>query len=43
MAGLTSGISMTQGMRADFHARVLTGMIKMGYDRLADIPAAVHV
>jgi len=31
------------GMRADFHARVLAGMIKMGYDNLADMAAAVHV
>jgi hypothetical protein len=31
------------GMRADFHARVLSGLIKMGYDHLADIQAAVPV
>jgi hypothetical protein len=27
------------GMRADFHARVLSGLIRMGYDRLADLHA----
>jgi hypothetical protein len=31
------------GMRADFHARVLSGLIKMGHDHLMDIRAAVPV
>lgn len=30
------------GMRADFHARVLSGLIKMGYDHLTDIPTAAR-
>jgi len=30
------------GMRADFHARVLAGMIRMGYDQLTDLTAEVH-
>jgi hypothetical protein len=31
------------GMRADFHARVLSGLIRMGYDRSARLPAAAQL
>ncbi len=31
------------GMRADFHARLLSALIRMGYDHLTDIRAAVSV
>jgi hypothetical protein len=30
------------GMRADYHTRVMAGLMKMGLDRLADLPAEVH-